>query len=164
MERLWAPWRLAYIQQDKGTQDGCVFCVPESTDEDRQRLILHRGKHAFVVMNRFPYNNGHLLVTPYRHTADPGVLSDAETLEMQHLLVLCRDVLQECMAPNGFNIGLNLGQAAGAGIADHLHLHIVPRWNGDTNFMPVFSEVRVIPQHLEAGFECLNASFARRRL
>ena len=165
MKQLWAPWRLTYIRREAGVMDeGCVFCVRDICGEDEQRLILHRGEHAFILMNKFPYANGHLMIAPYRHTADIDVLTECEAGEMHRLLVLAKGVLQETVAPHGFNVGMNLGQIAGAGICDHLHMHIVPRWSGDTNFMPVFAEVRVIPQHLEATFELLAEAFARRNL
>jgi len=161
MKQLWAPWRMTYIRGEaEKPEDGCIFCIRDILGEDRERLILHRGDHAFVLMNKYPYTNGHLMVAPYRHTADPAELSEAEALEMHRLLVFCRDALRERIAPHGFNIGMNLGQVAGAGIADHLHLHVVPRWSGDTNFMPVFADVRVIPQHLEATYEHLAVAFA----
>jgi len=165
MKQLWAPWRMDYIldNTDKN-RDDCIFCVRNITGEDRARLILYRGEHAFVVMNKYPYTNGHLMVAPYRHTSDPGELSEEEALEMHRLMVLCRAVLKERIAPQGFNIGMNLGQIAGAGMADHLHLHIVPRWSGDTNFMPVFADVRVIPQHLEATYALLLDAFSGRAL
>jgi len=163
MKQLWAPWRMAYIQPDSKPQEkGCVFCIGDRVEENRDRLILLRGTRVFVLMNKFPYTNGHLMVAPYRHTADIGELSDSEALEMHRLTVLCREVLKECLNPHGFNIGMNLGQVAGAGIADHLHLHIVPRWSGDTNFMPVFADVRVIPEHLETTYDRLAAAFEKR--
>lgn len=160
MKQLWAPWRLSYIQADacqKGA--GCIFCVNDDTSQDRERMILYRGREAFVIMNKFPYSNGHLMVAPYRHTADIGELSAAEALDMHQLTVLCRDVLRRCFDPQGFNTGMNWGHAAGAGVEDHLHLHIVPRWAGDTNFMPVFADVRVIPQHLEETRDLLQEQF-----
>jgi ATP adenylyltransferase len=164
MKQLWAPWRLEYILGDKERPEkGCVFCLAETLGDDRRRLVLHRGQHAFVIMNKYPYNNGHLMVAPYRHTADLGELSEAEALDMHRLLALCRSVLLEQISPEGFNVGMNLGQVAGAGIVDHLHMHIVPRWNGDTNFMPVFADIRVIPQHLEATYDRLAQGFSRRR-
>ncbi len=162
MKRLWAPWRMDYIQGDRSS-DGCVFCLRECPDEDVERLVLWRGRQSLVLMNKFPYSNGHLLIAPYRHLADLAALTQEEVGEIHQLLVLSQQVLQECCHPQGFNIGLNLGQIAGAGITDHLHLHIVPRWQGDTNFMPVFAEVRVIPQHLRTTYELLSAGFARRR-
>ena len=147
MERLWAPWRLDYVQAPRADQ--CVFCLSDPAD-DQARLVLHRGEHCFIIMNRFPYSNGHLMVAPFRHLADPGLLTGAESAELHRLTILCRDLLNKAFKPQGFNIGMNLGAAAGAGITEHMHQHIVPRWIGDTNFMPVFADVRVIPQHLEA--------------
>lgn len=159
MERLWAPWRMDYIRANCD-EEGCVLCLGDCPEEDRGRLVLQRGEHAYVIMNRYPYSNGHLMIAPYRHLADPDGLSDGEVLEMHRLLVRCRMVLQECLAPQGFNVGLNLGQAAGAGIADHMHLHVVPRWSGDTNFMTVLGEVRVVPEHLEATYAELSRAFS----
>lgn len=158
MKQLWAPWRMAYIEEPCG--DACIFCVEEIIGQDRQRLILKRGTEAFVMMNKFPYSNGHLLIAPYRHTAKMQALSDAERLEIFQLLVLSQKALGDVFQPEGFNIGMNLGKVAGAGVAEHLHFHIVPRWSGDTNFMPVFSDIRVIPQHLEVTFDKLAESFS----
>ncbi|MCE5315533.1 MAG: HIT domain-containing protein [Armatimonadota bacterium] len=159
MERLWAPWRLEYITAEK--VEGCVFCVFPQQDCDQKNRILYRGKHSFVIMNAFPYSNGHLLIPPYRHIADISQLSDEENLEIMQLTQLCCKALNEVCRPDGFNIGMNLGTAAGAGIADHLHLHIVPRWAGDINFMPVFADVKVIPEALETTYIKLKAEFDR---
>ena len=159
MKQLWAPWRMEYIQGDAAAE-GCIFCLRDKGAEDAKRLVLARGAEACVLMNRYPYSNGHLLIAPYRHTADLDSLSDAEVLEMHALLRRSRQVLSARLGAQGFNIGLNLGQIAGAGITEHLHLHIVPRWHGDTNFMPVFAELRVIPQHLETTYELLRSAFA----
>jgi ATP adenylyltransferase len=147
MERLWAPWRLDYVQAPRADQ--CVFCLGDPLD-DPARLVLHRGEHCFIIMNRYPYSNGHLMVAPFRHLADLGLLTAGEAAELHRLTVLCRDLLNSAFRPQGFNIGINLGAAGGAGITEHMHQHIVPRWIGDTNFMPVFADVRVIPQHLDA--------------
>lgn len=157
MQRLWAPWRLEYIVGEK--IDGCIFCVFPQQDEDRKHKILARGDHAFVIMNTFPYSNGHLLIIPYRHTSDLSELTADESLEMMQLLQRSMIVLKQAYNPDGFNIGVNQGTAAGAGIADHIHMHIVPRWNGDTNFMPVFAEVKVIPEALETSYDKLKAIF-----
>ena len=157
MEKLWAPWRMEYIGQP--CQDGCIFCLTEECEQDEQRLILHRSEHAFVIMNKYPYSNGHLMVAPYRHTVDMSSLSAEEVLDMHQLLIRCQAVLQKTFNPQGFNIGINLGRDAGAGVIDHLHQHIVPRWQGDTNFMPLFADVRVIPQHLEKTYAILFAEF-----
>lgn len=153
MERLWAPWRLEYVQAPRS--GSCIFCLGEET-EDESRLVLHRGRHCFIIMNRFPYSNGHLMVAPFRHVADPGLLTAGEVAELHEFTVLCRNLLLKTCKPQGFNVGMNLGEAAGAGVIDHLHQHIVPRWVGDTNFMPVFADVRVIPQHLEATCRLLR--------
>jgi len=160
MKQLWAPWRMSYINgDDDAARDGCIFCVRDLAAEDKDRLILHRGEHAYVIMNKYPYSNGHLMVAPFRHTADLADLDDAEALEMHRLTIHARDVLKRWGNPDGFNIGMNWGRVAGAGVEDHLHLHIVPRWNGDTNFMPVFSDIRVIPQHREETYAMLLEVF-----
>ncbi len=159
MENLWAPWRLGYILGEGEKVDGCVFCVFPQQDDDVKHRILYRGKHSFVIMNAFPYTNGHLLVVPYRHLSDYLALSDEESLEMMQLSQKCCKALKGVCNPNGFNLGMNLGTVAGAGIADHLHLHIVPRWQGDTNFMPVFAEVKVIPEDLDTTYKKLKVEF-----
>lgn len=150
MDQLWAPWRMSYVT-DTQPSNGCVFCCREGEGEscDRERLILWRGKQAFVMMNRYPYNCGHLLIAPFRHTASLAALDIEAQMEIFGLILLSQQVLHQAMAPHGYNIGMNLGTVAGAGIADHLHLHVVPRWGGDTNFMTVLAEVRTIPQHLD---------------
>ncbi|MBR5346081.1 MAG: HIT domain-containing protein [Deltaproteobacteria bacterium] len=160
MKQLWAPWRMAYIGGETPREEGCVFCVGEQTGRDRERMILKRGRHCFVIMNKYPYSNGHLLIIPYRHTADPEELTSEERLELFDLMVEARAVLKKTMHPDGFNVGINLGRCGGAGVAEHMHIHIVPRWEGDTNFMPVFADVRVIPQHIEATCELLREAFA----
>ena len=157
MERLWAPWRMDYIINDKPSD--CIFCGAETPERDRERLILHRTPLSFVMMNRYPYTNGHLLIAPYRHTAELNELDEAEMLDLFATLRLCRNVLQATASPGGFNIGINLGRAAGAGVDEHLHLHIVPRWNGDTNFMSVLDDVRVMPENLTATYERLRPAF-----
>ncbi|MEA4880142.1 MAG: HIT domain-containing protein [Synergistaceae bacterium] len=152
MENLFAPWRMAYISASKN-QEGCIFCDFPKEDRDEERLILHRGKTCFIILNAFPYNPGHLMVAPYRHTAEYEHLNDTEMLELHRLGGRCVSVLKKVMGPQGFNLGVNLGKVAGAGFDGHLHLHIVPRWNGDTNFMPVFSDVRVIAEGLETTYK-----------
>ena len=138
---LWAPWRLEYIEQ-ADEQPGCIFCSPEDS------LVVHRGETAFVLMNRFPYTAGHVMVAPIRHVGSFGDLTDAEALEIHRLATTAIRTLTATFAPHGHNLGWNLGRAAGAGIVDHVHLHVVPRWSGDTNFMPVLADVRVIPEAL----------------
>ncbi len=158
MEVLWAPWRIDYILGPK--PDSCVFCLPEHTGEDRERLVLYRGARNFVIMNKFPYNNGHIMVTPYRHVMSLTDLDQEESHEMMALLQKCVKTLQACFKPQGVNVGLNLGEAAGAGIREHLHFHLVPRWNGDSSFMAVMGETRVIPQHLQSTYSFMAPYFA----
>jgi ATP adenylyltransferase len=162
MEKLWAPWRLEYIQGPEA--DRCVFCLNDDSAEDQSRLVLMRGEHSFVIMNRFPYSNGHLMVAPYRHIGEQATLEREEVWETHSLMVLCQDVLREVCSAQGFNIGWNIGQVAGAGIADHIHLHVVPRWQGDTNFMPVLADVRVVPQHLDTTWNHLRRAFDERKM
>lgn len=157
MDVLWAPWRLDYILGPK--PDECVFCIPECSDEDEKRLVLHRGKTCFVIMNKFPYNNGHLMVTPYRHVCCLTELNLEESHECMDLMQRSVAVLQRAFRPHGVNAGFNLGEAAGAGIAGHLHFQIVPRWNGDASFMAVFGETHVIPEHLLSTFRRLKPLF-----
>ncbi len=160
MERLWAPWRLEYIVGEK--EEGCIFCEFPKRGDDTKHLILHRGALVYIIMNAFPYSNGHLLVAPYRHVGDISELTDEECREIMLLARKCCQVLREAVRPDGFNLGINLGTAAGAGIADHVHMHIVPRWNGDTNFMPVLADVKVIPEALEATYAKLKPLFDRQ--
>ncbi|NLC71745.1 MAG: HIT domain-containing protein [Desulfuromonadaceae bacterium] len=158
MEQLWAPWRMDYVGKDSDS-DECIFCIKGIPDQDRQRLVLFRGRHGFIMMNRYPYSNGHLMIVPFRHTSEIEDLSSAEQLELFDLLIRARRVLNLHLRPQGFNIGINLGKVGGAGVTEHVHLHIVPRWLGDTNFMPVFADVRVIPQHLETTYDMLRKTF-----
>ena len=148
MDVLWAPWRMDYILRPK--PDTCILCLPERREDDEQRLVLYRGHKAFVIMNKFPYNNGHLMVAPLRHIADLTDLEQDESMEIVWLLQQSTRILRYCSRPEGINIGLNLGEAAGAGIREHLHFHLVPRWNGDASFMTTIGQVRVIPEHLTA--------------
>lgn len=153
-ERLWAPWRLPYIESAQPTE-GCIFVTLPAESDDRKNLILYRGERAFVIMNAFPYTNGHLMIAPYRHTANLADLDDAELLEINQLVAKCTKWIGEAYHPNGFNIGVNLGSAGGAGIPTHVHWHIVPRWEGDTNFITTVGDVRVLPQSLEESFDRL---------
>ncbi len=159
MDKLWAPWRMEYILQEK--PQGCIFCDKPKENRDRENLILHRGAHAFVIMNFYPYNNGHLMVVPYRHTADLAGLNAEEQLELMQLLGVCTSILSRTMSAQGFNIGMNLGRVAGAGVDDHLHFHIVPRWNGDTNFMPVTGHTKVLSQGLMESWDALMTHFSQ---
>ena len=145
-ERLWAPWRLEYIQS-AAEQLGCLFCRAAAM-EDEEELIVHRGEQALVLLNRFPYASWHLMVAPYRHVGEFGDLCHEEALEIHRLASAALGALAEAMHPQGYNLGWNLGRVAGAGVVDHVHLHVVPRWAGDTNFMPVLADVKVMPEHL----------------
>jgi ATP adenylyltransferase len=149
---LWAPWRLEYVSS-ADELDRCIFCEPE------EELLVYRGEHALVVMNKFPYSPGHVLVAPLRHLGDFGALSDAEALEAHRLGARCIEALRAEYGAHGFNLGWNLGRVAGAGIEDHVHLHVVPRWNGDTSFMPVLGDVKVLPEHLLESARRLRARF-----
>lgn len=164
MDHLWAPWRLSYVAAPKPAApptDGpadCFLCRGLADTADRANLILHRTRLSAVVLNRFPYNNGHLLVAPLRHAARLADLTADELLDLQETLRRMVAVLEHTMTPDGFNVGLNLGRAAGAGLPGHLHWHVVPRWTGDTNFMPVFDDTRVIVQSLDALYTLLQAA------
>lgn len=158
MKNLWTPWRIEYILGPK--PDECVFCLPSNRDEDRERLVLYRGRECFVIMNKFPYNNGHIMVCPYRHVMKLQDLTPAESSEMMELLQSCSQILEEHFHCEGINAGLNQGEAAGAGIREHLHFHLVPRWNGDSSFLAVFDETRTIPQYLQETWAALAPRFA----
>jgi ATP adenylyltransferase len=145
-QQLWAPWRLEYIAA-ADEQDGCVFCLAQEAAED-DSLVVHRGRNAFVLLNKFPYSSGHLMVAPSRHVGEFGALEDDEALEIHRLASQGIGALAQTYAPQGYNAGWNLGRVAGAGVVDHVHLHVVPRWAGDTNFMPVLADVKVLPEHL----------------
>ncbi len=168
VKTLWAPWRAEYIRcainQHSTGRRGCLFCNLLKAKDDRQNLILRRGRHAFVVMNRFPYNNGHVMVAPNRHTADLETLSATESAELFKLVQKSLAVLRRGLKPHGFNIGANLGRVAGAGVVGHLHVHIVPRWQGDVNFMPLLSETKVISEHLAATYDKLKRQFRSPKL
>jgi ATP adenylyltransferase len=159
MERIWSPWRHAYVTRDKEAPE-CVFCAAQSTAQGRE-LIVHDAPLAYVILNLYPYNAGHLLVVPRRHLATLALLSREELAESGLLTQLCERVLTEVYQPQGINVGMNLGRPAGAGIVDHLHTHLVPRWNGDTNFMTVVGETRVLPEDLPQTAERLRPIFAR---
>jgi ATP adenylyltransferase len=145
-KQLWAPWRLEYVGS-ADEQEGCIFCLANEGD-DEERLVVHRGRRGFVLLNRFPYASGHLMVAPIRHVGEITDLEDDEVLELHRLAGQGLGALAETYGPQGFNLGWNLGRIAGAGVTDHVHLHVVPRWAGDTNFMPVLADVKVLPEHL----------------
>lgn len=146
MKQLWAPWRLEYIKS-ADEEPGCVFCLAAEGD-DEERLVVRRGRHAIALLNKYPYSSGHFMVAPIRHIGEYGNLSDEEVLELHGLASAGMSALAQLYAPHGYNVGWNLGRAAGAGVVDHVHLHVVPRWGGDTNFMPVLADVKVLPEHL----------------
>ncbi len=162
MKRLWTPWRMAYLKAPKGSETGgCIFCdkIKDAVENDRENLILLRGEHAFLMLNLYPYSNGHMLVVPYHHSAELEALDPPTLQEMMLLVNRAIQALRTVMKPQGFNVGANLGRAAGAGVEDHVHFHIVPRWVGDTNFMPVLSEVRMIPELLPQTYDQLKRAF-----
>lgn len=157
-EVLWTPWRMGYIQGKK--MEGCLFCLKqkEPPEKDRGNYILHRGHLCFIMMNAFPYTNGHLMVVPYAHIASPETLEPAIRYELMDLSALCVSILRRAMKPDGFNIGMNVARVAGAGVADHVHMHVVPRWGGDTNFMSVLADTRLIHETLDATYDQLCQS------
>jgi ATP adenylyltransferase len=156
---LWAPWRLEYVQQ-ADELEGCVFCAEAAGElAGDTSLLVRRNAPAIAILNKFPYASGHLLVAPLRHVGELGELTDEETLALHRLAVAGLDALRATYGPDGINLGWNLGRAAGAGIADHVHLHVVPRWVGDTNFMPVLADVKVLPEHLLATRDRLRAAW-----
>jgi ATP adenylyltransferase len=157
MRQLWAPWRLEYIRS-ADADDGCVLCRAVAAD-DADGLVVHRGEHALVLVNKYPYASGHLMVAPYRHESELGDLTDEEALEIHRLASAAIGTLAQEMQPQGFNLGWNLGRIAGAGVVGHVHLHVVPRWAGDTNFMPVLADARVIPESLEATRAALASAW-----
>jgi ATP adenylyltransferase len=158
MERLWSPWRLAYVTGTGGTET-CIFC--NAPGRQQEPLIVGRGSHAFVILNLYPYNSGHLMVVPYRHVASLAGLSAEELTEVALLTQRSEVALTEVYTPQGINVGINLGRPAGAGIADHVHVHLVPRWSGDTNFMSVVGNVRVLPEEVHQSAERLRPVFDR---
>ncbi|MFZ2643983.1 MAG: HIT domain-containing protein [Verrucomicrobiia bacterium] len=162
MEQLWAPWRMQYIQSaiKNKSDEGCIFCTKSQASEDEKNFIIMRDKTCFAMMNLFPYNSGHLMVAPYKHTGELDDLTETELADLMVLTRRCKRLLTTVIKPEAFNIGINLGRVAGAGIADHVHIHIVPRWNGDTNFMPVIGETKVIPEALEPLYQRLQAAVA----
>jgi ATP adenylyltransferase len=163
LDRLYTPWRFDYIKGASGEKtgfgDACVFCALPSREDDEQTFILHRAQHNFVILNIYPYTSGHLMIVPFEHTADFAALAKETSDEMMDLAKRAQAILQETYHPHGFNLGMNLGQAAGAGVSDHLHLHVLPRWSGDANFMSTVGETRVIPEDLRTTFNKLRSHF-----
>jgi ATP adenylyltransferase len=157
MKKLWAPWRIEYIRSEK--DDGCIFCDKPEKDDDREMLILHRGGNAFVMMNLYPYNNGHLLIAPYSHTDNSNDLTAADRSEIMELADTAMGIMKKTMNVEGFNFGANIGRSGGAGIEEHIHYHVVPRWSGDTNFMPVVAHTKVQVQGLQDCYDLLKPHF-----
>lgn len=157
MKQLWAPWRIEYILGEKPGH--CIFCEYPKQDRDRELLILYRGRLCYVIINKYPYNSGHLMVVPYEHRSHLNGYSSETLNEMMALTDASVARLEKAMRPEGFNTGINIGKAAGAGIDEHLHMHIVPRWTGDSSFMAVLDEVRVVPEHIMATYDKLAPLF-----
>lgn len=162
MERIWSPWRMAYIQaaKEQGEDGGCIFCDLPAEGDDVRTMILARGELAFVIVNSFPYNPGHLMVAPFRHVGAFTSLEADELADVDALVARSIRALEQEMEPHGYNLGMNLGRVAGAGIPDHVHWHLVPRWNGDTNFMPVVGQTRVLPELLDETYRRLRPRFS----
>lgn len=156
MQRLWAGWRMSYIESARDGGESCLFCSKPRAGADDKELVLERGRSCFTMLNAFPYNTGHLMVAPYRHVDSFAALSTAERVDLIHLLGRAEDILKQEYRPHGFNMGVNLGVAAGAGVVGHLHAHLVPRWTGDTNFMGSVGDTKVLPETLERTFERLR--------
>lgn len=161
MEKLWAPWRMKYILSNK--TEGCIFCQKAAEENDEENLILYRGKSSFLILNTFPYNCGHLIVVPNRHIRNLEKLSASESTELMRLTQLSIQTLKTVLKPEGFNIGMNLGRVSGAGVEDHLHIHIVPRWNGDTNFMPLLADTKVLSESLRDTYTRLVQGLKPRK-
>ncbi len=157
MKVIWAPWRMKYILSDKGQK--CIFCELPEEAGDRENLILYRSSHNYVIMNRYPYNNGHVMVVPYVHVSSLAGLSDETLLDFMKVARHSVESIRKAFMPEGFNIGINIGKIAGAGMEEHLHLHMVPRWAGDTSFITVFDDIRVIPEHITETYDKLFAAF-----
>ncbi|HAW60215.1 MAG TPA: HIT family hydrolase [Actinobacteria bacterium] len=156
MDYLWRPWRMEYILSEK--PEGCIFCDKPKENRDKENYILYRGETCFSMLNIYPYNNGHLMVVPFRHVLDLDGLTDNELTELIQLVRRSMNVQRKALNPDGFNVGMNVGKVAGAGVKDHIHIHVVPRWGGDTNFMPLIADTRVIPELLQSTYEKLMAA------
>jgi len=158
MKHLWSPWRMTYIENNK-KEEGCVFCNAQAQADSAENLIAFRGKYSYVILNRFPYTSGHLMVIPFNHVATIEGLDSDIRAEMMELTSRCTTELGKIYKPQGFNVGINMGEAAGAGVLGHVHIHIVPRWAGDTNFMSAVGETRVLPESLEQTYDRVRAAF-----
>jgi ATP adenylyltransferase len=157
MKRIFAPWRYKYIKNPDS--EGCIFCRAVSSDDDRKSGVLFRGEFSFVIMNKYPYNNGHIMVAPYKHTGNFGDMNEDEMLELSVNIRKWQEVIKKAMKPDGFNIGMNIGRIAGAGFENHLHYHLVPRWSGDTNFMPIIGETKVVPISIDEAYDILLEAY-----
>jgi ATP adenylyltransferase len=162
MDHLWTPWRSTYIKSSK--DDGqCVFCKAAASSDDEAMLVVQRAQLNFVILNRYPYTSGHLMIAPYQHASRLNVLDESITAEMMRLVRVAEEVLESVYQPHGLNVGLNLGEAAGAGIEQHVHMHVLPRWKGDANFMTSVADTRIVPELLEDTYKKLRTAFARER-
>jgi ATP adenylyltransferase len=161
MNHLWSPWRMKYIESHE-KEEGCVFCNAHAKEDGAANLIVSRGEHAFVILNRYPYTSGHLMVIPFEHAATLEELASTTRAEMMELTSQCTTVLRKTYNPQGFNVGVNIGEAAGAGVPGHVHIHIVPRWGGDTNFMSAVGETRVLPEALEDTYKRVCEGFSSK--
>ena len=159
-QRIWAPWRLEYVKDaSKDKESECIFCAAIASDDDEANLVVHRGELCFVILNKFPYTNGHLMVAPHEHVSTLQALDPETTVEMMALAQRSMTALESSYSPHGYNVGVNQGRVAGAGVEHHIHMHVVPRWGGDTNFMPVLADTRVMPQSLDDSFDALHGAF-----
>lgn len=157
LKKLWAPWRMEYIEAiNTEKNENCIFCDKPSQNKDEKNFIVYRGKTCFIILNIYPYNNGHLMLVPYKHTSELTELDSETRLELMHMINIAMEAIKNVMRPDGFNVGVNFGRTAGAGITEHLHIHLVPRWNGDTNFMPVIGCTKVICESLEDTYDKLK--------
>jgi ATP adenylyltransferase len=160
MQRIWAPWRLAYVKDaSKDNESECIFCAALGAGDDRANLIVHRGERCFVILNKFPYTNGHLMVAPYEHVAALQEIPPETIAELMELAQRGMNALETSYSPHGYNVGFNQGRVAGAGVEHHIHMHVVPRWGGDTNFMPVLGDTRVMNQTLEDCYAVVRGAF-----
>ncbi len=159
MNHIWAPWRMGYVTAEE--PKGCVFCTQPAAGDDEASQILYRGEHVFIMMNRFPYNTGHLMVAPFRHIADPLELTHEESSELLQGVRIGLEALKCVFSPEGFNLGMNIGHVAGAGFAGHIHVHVVPRWTGDTNFMAVTADTRIVPEALTETYRRLREAMGK---
>jgi ATP adenylyltransferase len=164
MDKLWSPWRSKYIESFKpgaDKEDGCLFCRIASESKDKENHLIYRSKFSYIIMNLYPYNSGHLMIVPFKHTSILSDLNDEENLDCMNMINLGCKILNDSIYPHGFNIGVNIGKVAGAGIEDHVHFHIVPRWNGDTNFMPVLNEIKVVSEMIDDTYEKLKNALSK---